>query len=318
MQAVETGPTYAIMSWDAVPGAAGYLVSWFNASGAQINADTTLDTEFEVEGLEPGETYNFRVAPVCSSGGTGLIYSSFIVVPIIVELLISTDNPLGNLVQTCSQLVKPVAECTVDFNVASTYIGKIKVIELNRVYYFRLRYFSNFGEGENPKVLLDLVKPEFYPELPVNKPALFTEYGANSGQIYDHGIANTNFYISLFEVRITKNSNKLYKIKISNTNKQNYSLDFSLFNTTIPSLINNENQNKSVFNSKSEEIEDQYLTPIHIKVFNSLGELVRVGTIESGLENLQFFMKNLPSGVYIISQYTSNTISSKKIIIDTK
>jgi len=222
------------------------------------------------------------------------------------------------LVETCSQIVNPVAECTFDFNFAPTYIGKIKVIELNRVYYFRVRYLGNLGIGDNSKVVLDLVKPEFYPELPVHKPGLYTEYGSSSGQIYDHGDAKTNFYISLFEIRISKISKKLYKINLKKTNTQSYSLEFSYNYNSIPTYANNENQQEDIFSSKSSETREQYISNIYLKIFNSLGELIRDIKVDAEEEIYQNYLENLPSGLYIIYKYSSNSIFSKKIIIDAK
>jgi hypothetical protein len=237
LQAVETGPTYAIISWDAVPGAAGYLVSWFNGTGMQISVDTTLDTEFEVQGLEPGETYNFRVAAVCVTGEPSAIYAPIIVVPIVTELVISTDNPLGNLNMVCEKDIDPMAECLVDFSISNTFIGKIKIQDLNQVYYFRIRYFNNGFKGIQPKIVLDLTKPIFYPEPPIDKPGLFTEYGEPSGYIYKYGSART-YNFRLYQIRITQLFGTTYKLNILNSPENKLSSEFTLsFKSNSNSLI---------------------------------------------------------------------------------
>jgi len=321
LQAVETGPTYAIMSWDAVPGAASYLVSWFNASGAQINSDTTLDTEFEVEGLVPGETYDFRVAAVCVSGEPSAIYAPVIVVPIVTELVISTDNPLGNLNLVCEKEIDPVAECTFDFNVATTYIGKIKVDELNRVYYFRVRYVNSESKGKNSKLLLDLIRPEFYPEPAVPRPGLFTENGEPSGLISDHGKATTNTYFKFFNIRLTKLFNNIYKINIQNTSPQNYSLEFLYYyKNQQPSFLNNDDSSitkleaRDLIQSKNLTIDKFEVQKIEI--FNMLGEKVSGFILEEPFDSVQNHLSGLTQGIYVICFNFGSHFSSQKIIIN--
>lgn len=313
LQAVETGPSYAIMAWDAVPGAAGYLVSWFNASGAQINADTTLDTEFEVQGLEPGETYNFRVAAVCVSGEPSAIYAPVIVVPIVTELVISSDNPLGNLNLVCEKDINPVAECLVDFNISTTFIGRIKIIELNQVYYFRARYFNYGGNVDNSKIVLDLVKPNYYPETPIDKPGLLTEYGAPIGPIYQFGSARSK-NIPRFEIRISKLTNLTYKINVKDFFGNN-NAEFTLSYNKIPSHEMSIKQEITDEEFSSFSVEDNFINNENlvkeIRVIDMNGRLIKEISSKNEVFSIKKDLSDLPTGLYMINTYLGNKYNSK-------
>ena len=320
LQAVETGPSYAIMAWDAVPGAAGYLVSWYNASGAQINADTTLDTEFEVQGLEPGETYNFRVAAVCVSGEPSAIYAPVIVVPIITELVISSDNPLGNLVETCSQVLNPDAECTVDFNSSNMCIGKIKLLDLNQVYYFRVRYLNYEYKGSDfPKITIDLVKPKYYSETPVKQPKLFTEYGDSIGLIYQYGSARRLGYRFL-EIRISKVEDTQYKINVLDILEEKDNIEFTLFSPNTFSKSEHSINSTSVIDENNSEIkksesEKSNDTFDNIRIYSMDGLLLYEINQETSIIKLNTYLNTLPNGFYIISQIRKDSFSSRKILV---
>ncbi|MDX2281744.1 MAG: fibronectin type III domain-containing protein [Saprospiraceae bacterium] len=315
LQAVEVGPSYAIIAWDAVPGAAGYLVSWYNASGAQINADTTLDTEFEVQGLEPGETYDFRVAAVCVSGEPSAIYAPIIVVPIITELVISTDNPLGNLVETCSQPINPVAECVFDFNLSKSFVGKVKLSDLNQVYYFRVRYSDHEFNGENSKVLLDMIKPHFYTETPVPNPKLFTEYGDSLGLIHAYGSARKQKK-EFLQIIITKIKNTSYKISLFNMININSNMEFSFYSPNIFELSNGTEPEGPMLNSDQTEKKKSDVLK-HISVFNLTGKLVAEFETEYNEANNYLIFNELTSGIYIIRIRHDQTVVSKKIMVGT-
>lgn len=313
LQAVETGPSYAIMAWDAVPGATGYLVSWFNASGYQINVDTTLDTEFEVQGLVPGETYDFRVAAVCVSGEPSVIFAPIIVVPIVTELVISTDNPLGNLVETCSQPINPVAECVFDFNLSKSFIGKVKLSDLNQVYYFRIRYSDHEFKGGNSKVLLDLIKPHFYTETPVPNPKLFTEYGDSIGMIYAYGSARKQ-KIEFLQIIITKIKNTSYKISVYNMININSNMEFSFFSPNIFELSDGtESDSGILINNYSEKSKADIIK--YVSVFNLTGTLVTEFETDLNEDYHHLLLNELPSGIYILRIRHDKAVFSKKIMV---
>jgi hypothetical protein len=314
LHSVEIGPGYATMAWDAVPGAVGYYVSWYNESGVQVNSETTLDTEYEVQGLESGKTYNFRVASVCSNGGTGTIYSTVVIVPIVVELLVSTDNPLGNLVETCSQVVNPVAECTLDFTTSTTYIGKIKLIDVNQVYYFRVRYSNYESKEETSKVLLDMIKPRYYPETPVPNPKLFTEYGDSTGLIHLYGSGRKQKK-EFIEIKTTRINDLSYKILVFNMIGNNNKMEFSISTpNTFSTVMGEQSEENTMTNSKSE---DQMTDNIkHITILNLTGSIVNEIETDLNEEYYHSFSSELPSGIYILRIRQNQSIRTKKIMIN--
>ena len=315
LQAVETGPTYAIMAWDAVPGAAGYLVSWFNASGAQINADTTLDTEFEVQGLEPGETYNFRVAAVCVSGEPSAIYAPVIVVPIVTELVISSDNPLGYLAESCSQIVNPVAECIVDFNISTTFIGKLEITSDGKVYYFRIRYFNYEYKGSNSKIVVDLVKPKYYAENSIKRPGLFTENGEPSGLIFQYGSARKD-NLEFIRFHISKTNDLIYKISLLEMTGNGLSTKFTLYSTN--KMIGYASNNLTEANPENTKniplkIENKDLTIKKIRVYNVNGYLIKEIECDVNESFINNYLVDLPSGFYLLNKYYENSFFTEKI-----
>lgn len=320
LHSVEIDPSNAVMAWDAVPGAVAYEVSWYDESGSQLGTEHTPDTEHEITGLESGKTYTVRVASVCLDGNVSPIYVQVPVAPIILELVISSDNPLGNLNQVCSQPVNPVAECTFDFALASTYIGKIKVVDLNRVYYFRVQYLNYEGKGGTSKVVLDLIKPEYYPELPVSKPKLLTENGSQSGPIYDHGVGKFNYYNPLFEIRITKLFNKIFKINLLKTNQEVNNLEFIYYYTNIPSYNSPQSTDFAPIYSVNKEINNPRLEkPISdINIFNVFGQLIITKHCDTWDFDHPEFLNDLLPGVYFAVFTGPNTISTEKYIIDIK
>lgn len=315
LHAVEVGPSYATMSWDAVPWATGYRVSWFDESGTPVGSENIFDTEYEVQGLESGKPYEFRVASLCDSGEPGPVYSKVPIVPIVLELVISSDNPLGNLSLVCEKDIDPMAECLVDFSVSTTFIGKIKIQDLNKVYYFRIRYFNDGIKNIQPKIVIDLTKPIFYPEPPIDKPGLFTEYGEPSGYIYQYGSART-YNFRLYQISITKKFGSTYKLNILNSPENKLSSEFTLsFRSKSDSLIEPIDEFEE---SQVENLEKETSTNVkYIRIINMTGTIVKETTL-NGDDNLNnHIFKDLLSGIYIINTYQNQNITSKLFFLGT-
>jgi hypothetical protein len=326
LQAVEVGPSYATIAWDAVPEATGYLVSWYDESGAQVNSETTLDTEYEVQGLESGKTYNFRVASVCNSGGTGTIYSMVPIVPIIVELLVSSDNPFGNLSMICEKDINPTAECTFNLSSSNNYVGKVRNINTNENYYFEVKYASSNEKGENTLIQLNLVKPQYYPDKPVFRPKLLTETGLPSGLIFLYGDAES-FSNKYFEIRIEKIGVDKYVVKLKNvTNKDELEFLFfqkatqifgkSEYNETLNSenIINKNDEFYVVKNNFNLIIgrESDNNKLFDFSIFDLTGKIIKYKKTCSINDYLD--LQDMPSGIYLLNIKNENYTKTIKFL----
>ena len=310
LQAVEVGPSYATIAWDAVPEATGYLVSWYDESGAQVNAETTLDTEYEVQGLESGKMYNFRVASVCSSGGTGTIYSMVPIVPIIVELLVSSDNPFGNFTTVCEINVNPTATCFIDFSNTNMYIGKLKFTNLNQYYYFRLRYYPGKINAIDSKLKIDLIKPNFYPETPIYRPGLFTEYDSISGPIYQYGVVKSD-KVPISKITISKLSTTKYSISIKKSNVLEDDLIFSVLQQQVIYSYSESNDDYIENQIENQENKDNIGDEVvNLKIFDMIGGLI---TEYINLDESEIISKldGLKQGVFILQITSKHNLSSK-------
>jgi hypothetical protein len=96
------GTTNVVLNWTSVSGAGGYEIRAFQG-GTQYGATATVGagvTTFNFDGLQPGQTYDFRIWTKCQNGERGGTYREVTATTIIIEFIAQIENPCSNIGQT--------------------------------------------------------------------------------------------------------------------------------------------------------------------------------------------------------------------------
>jgi hypothetical protein len=103
------GPTWAKLSWSAVPGATAYHIITTEVATGNVVDNSTVPASINsltVNNLTPGTDYESRIWSVCSDGTDGSTYTSTFLRTIILDLVIlGYQEPSGCLQQNCELLI---------------------------------------------------------------------------------------------------------------------------------------------------------------------------------------------------------------------